>query len=304
MENKELKIGDKVLGSFCGRHPYAVVTDLTMIPRTTKGYDGSVIESYTDLGVSFDDGNTYRTRQTECFQAGDNTLELSRKSLYVVNGLLGNDEVNRVKESGYFGKYSKITYNGKDTIVYVDRGESEVNVVCPFFDKIFYNTPWSGDYRWNHDKPLVVFDEDKGFNLLAKHSHKLLCDEWLKELTPYWNGKGANEYLSGINNDGKEVVVSKNGIVIEKSATEVTLDEVKSYGEKEINEWISSDRPCGYVRGLDYKGALVTYIDADRAKELYKTHNVFGGRFNSAEWRMMDNQVVLVFIDYCDSDYD
>ena len=40
------------------------------------------------------------------------------------------------------------------------------------------------------------------------------------------------------------------------------------------------------------------------AKEMFQTHNSFGGSFNSAEWRVLDSQVTLLFRDYANSDYD
>lgn len=46
------------------------------------------------------------------------------------------------------------------------------------------------------------------------------------------------------------------------------------------------------------------YVSIDKAKKLFETHNVFVGRFNSAEWQKINCQVVLVFRDYADSDYD
>ena len=58
---------------------------------------------------------------------------------YQVNEILGGNNDNKVRRSGYFGEYSKINYKGKETIVFVESGESYVDVVCPFFDKIFIN---------------------------------------------------------------------------------------------------------------------------------------------------------------------
>ena len=141
----ELKVGDKVCGSFCGKYSYMIVTDLTKVTRKTICFDGSVKESYTDLKVSSPNGVwTYSTKKENCFLADERTLEINRKSLYQVNEILGGDNDNKVRRSGYFGEYSKINYKGKETIVFVESGESYVEVVCPFFDKIFYNNDWSG----------------------------------------------------------------------------------------------------------------------------------------------------------------
>ena len=46
------------------------------------------------------------------------------------------------------------------------------------------------------------------------------------------------------------------------------------------------------------------YFIKKKKKKLFETHNVFVGRFNSAEWQKINCQVVLVFRDYADSDYD
>ena len=45
-------------------------------------------------------------------------------------------------------------------------------------------------------------------------------------------------------------------------------------------------------------------ITKENAKELFQTHNSFGGSFNSVEWRVLDSQVTLLFRDYANSDYD
>lgn len=52
----ELKVRDKVCGSFCGKYSYMIVTDLTKVTRKIICFDGSVNESYTDLKVSSPDG--------------------------------------------------------------------------------------------------------------------------------------------------------------------------------------------------------------------------------------------------------
>ena len=301
----ELKVGDKVCGNFCGKYSYVIVTDLTKVTRKTICFDGSVNESYTDLKVSSPDGVwTYSTKKENCFLADERTLEINRKSLYQVNEILGYDNDNKVKKSGYFGVYSKINYKGKETIVFVKSGECYVEVVCPFFDKIFYNNDWSGDYRWNGDKPIVVYDKKLGYNMLEKHSHRLLCNEWLRELSHDWKGSGKNKYLDGLTSDGRNVIVSEDGNITEKMDCEKVMNEVKRYGKEDILKWIENGKPCGYIRGLEYKGARMGYVSIDKAKKLFETHNVFVGRFNSAEWQKINCQVVLVFRDYADSDYD
>jgi hypothetical protein len=83
------------------------------------------------------------------------------------------------------------------------------------------------------------------------------------------------------------------------------LDIVKKYSIDEIiSKWIDKDLPCGHIRGLEYKGAKVGKISKESAREYIKTHHTFNGTFNDIEWKVVNGGVMLVFCDYCDSDYD
>ena len=116
--------------------------------------------------------------------------------------------------------------------------------------------------------------------------------------------------MLGANKQGEEVIILPSGTVINVKEAEAkviqnTLDRVKEYSNLEVlNDWILQDKPCAHIRGLEYKGACARRVTRGRAEELFKTHNDFRSRFNSAEWRVIDGAVCLLFRDYADSDYD
>ena len=91
--------------------------------------------------------------------------DIDGKLKWVVNDILGDTKHKIPLNNGYFGSYSLIEYKGKQAIVFVDDSDAIVHVVTDFYDKILYGSKydtWSGDYRYNNDKPVVVFDKNLG----------------------------------------------------------------------------------------------------------------------------------------------
>lgn len=239
----------------------------------------------------------------------DRTKAINGHSKWVVNSMLDTESNKIPMDNGYFGGYTLITYRRKQAIVFVDDRNADVKVVTGWYDKIFYGGEyerWDGDYRWNTDKPVVVMDKEM-FNMTGVHNDKLLLDEWLPELTAkFIHNEQMKEYcLRGKDKDGKDIWVTRNGSVILKDEPTDDVNVVSKYNTDEIlNKWIRADKPCAYICGLEFKGARKSYVSKEKAEVLIKTHNRFGGMFNSAEWDMFNGKLTLVFRDYCDSDYD
>lgn len=55
---------------------------------------------------------------------------------------------------------------------------------------------------------------------------------------------------------------------------EKVMNEVKRYGKEDILKWIENGKPCGYIRGLEYKGARMGYVSIDKAKN-YLKHTMY-----------------------------
>lgn len=237
--------------------------------------------------------------------------DIHNKLKWEVNELLEDEPYKVSLNNGYFGSYSLIQYRGKQCIVYVDDRDAKVVVVTSSYDRIYYNNSWSGDYRWNSDKPVVVFDKKLGYNIIEPHCNHLLCEAWLANVDAKWlYRKDIGDYMLGTNKQGEEVIILPSGTVIntkeaESTVIQNTLDRVKEYSNLEVlDDWILQDKPCAHIRGLEYKGASARRVTRECAEELFKTHNDFRSRFNSVEWRVIDGAVCLLFRDYANSDYD
>ena len=314
---RKLKVGDKVWGNIGRNEPYAIVKDLRYQERKVRLFNGKTHTTITDITLTFPNNpnDSYRTTQDKVYLADERVLDINLKSKWEVNSILG-DVPNKVKmDNGYFGDYSLIDYKDKQAIVYVDDRDAKVKVTTDFYDKIFYNcgyeTTWSGDNRWNSDKPLVVYKKRVGYNIIAKHSNRLLCNKWLKSIESRWySGHTLGYYLKGKDKKGNAVIITENGSVrLASMSTPENINDimtkVKNYTNDEVlHLWIEKGLPCAHIHGLEYKGAHWGMISKEKAKEMFQTHNSFGGSFNSAEWRVLDSQVTLLFRDYANSDYD
>ena len=233
-------------------------------------------------------------------------------------GLVLDEDSNKIpSDLGYFGKYTLIKLKGKKAIVFTDIRDSVVKLITYWFDDILYNIPgfdscWDGDYRFNHDKPIIV-KENGLYNLVEPHTNNLLLKEWCKSIETKWFYKkefGGNYAVNAIDKNDNEIIVFTDGSIIQKNICnkeniENILKMVKSLSINEIQTlWIDKNLPCEFIRGLEYKGKQRIKIDAEKATELLKTHHNFNGMFNSAEWIISNGQVKLLFREYADSDYD
>lgn len=305
MSKQTLKIGDKVLfRSFSSnRSTMPIIKDLEVITKYSSWCNGYVT---TDVTLEFGDGSTYRTTRDNIYKADKRTIDIFGKYKWDIAGVR--------QDNGYFGSYSCIEFDGKKAIVFCDDRDAIVQVVTDWYDDILYGKGydyWSGDYRWNSDKPIVVYDKEKGYNLNGVHENKLLCDEWLSKIEPKWiYDKVLGYYVKGENHNGEKVIISTMGTIRLESLSnpkniENVLKSVEQFSKEDVlHLWIEKDLPCAHIRGLEYKGSKHTFITKEQAIDLYKTHTNFKGSFNSVEWRVLDNQVTLLFRDYCDSDYD
>ena len=233
-------------------------------------------------------------------------------------GLVLDEDSNKIpSDLGYFGKYTLIKLKGKKAIVFTDIRDSVVKLITYWFDDILYNIPgfdscWDGDYRFNHDKPIIV-KENGLYNLVEPHTNNLLLKEWCKSIDTKWFYKkefGGNYAVNAIDKNDNEIIVFTDGSIIQKyictkENIENILKMVKSLSINEIQTlWIDKNLPCEFIRGLEFKGKRSIKIDSEKATELLKTHNDFNSNFNSAEWIVSDGQVKLLFREYADSDYD
>lgn len=244
----------------------------------------------------------------------ENHNKINGMRKWEVSSLLDKDSKPLNMHNGYFGSYSHIKYKGKESVVYVDDRDAIVKVCVGWYDKIYYGldykSTWDGDYRWNHDLPLVVENEGK-FNLAAAHDGELLMNEWVSNILPIWKfDKGVGDYLVGTDNNGVRINIMKSGTtrvaaICTPEYNKNMMNIVKNYSLEDIEHlWIDKDMPCAHIEGLEYKGAWKRKISKEEAKKLLISHHRFGGSFNSAEWCIYDGTVTLLFRDYADSDYD
>ena len=233
-------------------------------------------------------------------------------------GLVLDEDSNKIPSNlGYFGKYTLIKLKGKKAIVFTDIRDSIVKLITYWFDDILYNIPgfdscWDGDYRFNHDKPIIV-KENGLYNLVEPHTNNLLLKEWCKSIETKWTYKkeiGYNYFVNAITEKGTEIIVFSDGsTVIKNHCTKENIENVLKFAKSlTINEiqtlWIDKNFPCEFIRGLEYKGSISREITSEKATELLKTHHDFNSMFNSAEWIISNGQVKLLFREYADSDYD
>ena len=265
---RKLKVGDKVWGNIGRNEPYAIVKDLRYQERKVCLFNGKTHTTITDITLAFPNNpdDSYRTTQDKVYLADERVLDINLKSKWEVNYILG-DVPNKVKmDNGYFGAYSLIDYKDKQAIVYVDDRDAKVNVITDFYDKVFYNcgheTTWSGDNRWNSDKPLVVYKKRVGYNIIGKHSNRLLCNKWLKSIESRWySDHTLGDYLKGKDKKGNAVIITENGSVrLSSMSTPENINDimtkVKSYTNDEVlHLWIEKGLPCAHIHGLEYKGA-------------------------------------------------
>ena len=301
MENNLFNVGDKVLfRNYQSNNEIMTIKDLEVETHHSKLSKQDIT---TDVTLLLDSGGTYRYTRNKIYKPNQRTIDIFGKYKWAVKGVK--------QDNGYFGSYSCIELDGKKAIVFCDDRDAIVKVVTDWYDDIIYNNDWSGDYRWNSDKPIVVYDKDKGYNLNGVHENELLCDEWLNKIEPKWiYNKTLGYYVNGENKNGDKVIISEKGTIRLESLSnpkniENVLKSVEQFNKEDVlHLWIEKNLPCAYIRGLEYKDSKWRFIDKNQAIELYKTHNSFDTQFNSVEWRVLDNQVTLLFRDYCDSDYD
>ena len=302
MKKNSLKVGDKVLFRSFLRNGEEMPTikNLKVISDYSELCKQWIM---TDVTLVYNNGRICRTSQKFIYKPNYRTINIHGKYKWIVKGVS--------QDNGYFGSYSCIELDGKKAIVFCDDRDAIVKVVTDWYDDILYHNDWSGDYRWNNDKPIIVYDKEKGYNLNAVHENNLLCEEWLKNIEPKWiYDNTIGYYVNGENFNGEKVIISQKGTIhLEELSNQKNiknvLNSVKQFTKNEVLElWIKKDLPCAHIRGLEYKGSKWGRITKDEAIELYKTHNSFDTQFNSVEWRVLDNQVTLLFRDYCNSDYD
>lgn len=234
-----------------------------------------------------------------------------------VNAILDEDS-KKIGNSGYFGVYTLIKYKGKKAIVYHDDRDAIVNVRSGWHDDILYgmefgcDARWDGDNRWNNDLPIVVKDNGL-FNMVAPHKDKLIFSEWFTDIETKWKYKpifGRYHFVKATKTDGTKVLLFENGNIIPDTdglAEEIStlMSTLNAYTANDAEKlWVNMGNPCYHIVGLEYKGAKVGEVSTDEAKVLIKTHRRFGNNFNSLEWRVIGGRIVLLFRDYCNSDYD
>lgn len=310
MTIREIKVGDMVWGNLRNGSEYAWVTDISPLDKVVQVYRGKIYMEHSDLEVRYADGKTERKKFSDVNRVEIRVLDINRMDKWQVNALLGDTPFKVKMNNGYFGSYSVIRHKGKKAVVFCDDRDAIVKLVTAFYDDILC-IDWSGDYRWNTDKPCIV-KEDGLYNILEKHSNHLLCGEWLKEIKPHWKSDSTlGYYLEGVNHEGKEVIITDNGTIrLANLSTPKNINNILAAAkllttkQEIIDCWISKGLPCAHIRGLEYKGARCGLISKEEALRYIETHCSFSGSFNSAEWRILDGAVTLLFRDYCDSDYD
>lgn len=299
---KVFKIGDIIVRRTYGNNPIGTykVKALKDVETCHGKYD-MVVEHF---------GKDSYAKKSDFYLPDKRTIDIHGQDKWNVNKLL--TEGNKVDGDGYFGKYTLVTYQGKQAIVYCDNRDANVWVITDWYDKIFWKgNAWNPDNRWNCDKPLVVYKKNKGYNFSIIHGCGELCNEWLKSVGNKWEySKISGEYFTGVDKNGNEVHISINGTIkpIKSVSEEVLLQELNKAKALPLNkiqtDWIDKDKPCMHITGFQYKGANMGKINQEMARKLIKNHNNFNSPFESAEWAIHNGEVVLVFHDYCDSDYD
>lgn len=310
MEKRELKVGDMVWGNLRNGSEYAWITDISPLDKKVQYYRGAPCIVHSDLEVRYEDGKTERKKFSDVYLVDSRVLDINQKDKWQVNALLGATPFKVGMDNGYFGAYSIIEYKGKKAVVFCDDRDAIVKLVTAFYDDILC-VAWSGDYRCNTDKPCIV-KEDGLYNILEKHSNHLLCNEWLKDIECKWKYHNTlGYYLNGVNQNGEGVIITDKGTIrLANLATPKNLNNILAAAnllttkQEIIDCWISKGLPCAHIRGLMYKGARHNLISKEEALKYIETHCRFSGSFNSAEWRILDGAVTLLFRDYCDSDYD
>ena len=215
-----------------------------------------------------------------------------------------DDCSKRIGDNGYFGSWHKIQIEGKQTMVYCDdRDALCFTAINEWFDEVVV-LGWSGDYRWNSDKPAIVRNGDK-YNIVEcpkggmyKSSKKMriLCDEWFEIVgKPQWQYSKLiqTSYVSAMIG-GEVVQITKEGTIIRENPQD-TLAMVSHYSREEILEkWIKQGKRCIYREGWAYRGAKAKEISMEKAIELFPQYH-FGKGFYEMGWLIEDGRVVLEF---------
>ena len=285
----------------------ATILNLEVEDYWVNGFNNFKMHHYTDVTIQFPNGDTQKTTLDKLYKPNQRTIDIYGKYKW--------DFPTLPRNNGYYGQYSVLEYEGKKAIVFIDDRDALVKVVTDWYDEIYYgdeyHTYWSGDYRWNSDKPIVVQDKEKGYNINKVHQYDLMCDEWLWYIDPKMkNGRYMGDYFEGRRKNVNWVNIHSSGTFVEPDETadwwfERELEKVKKYSSDDcINLWIKENKQCAFIRGLEYKGAKPRIVTREEAEELIKTHNQFVGSFNSAEWDVINGKITLLFREYADSDYD
>lgn len=222
-----------------------------------------------------------------------------------INLILDKDSNKVPNDNGYFGRYTVIKLNGKENIVFCNDSNAECIIASDeWFDEIA-ECSWSGDYRWNNDKPAIV-RKGKKYALLStnkgpiyKDSKKMkIISEWFESSNPKWIYKdSAQGYCVNCIVNGKNSIITENGNFINENPSEI-LKAVKDYSKEEIiSKWINKGKPCAYQSGCSYKGSIPCTINKEKAIELLPKYN-FGMGFYELAWRIVDGVASLVFNEY------
>lgn len=215
-----------------------------------------------------------------------------------------DDCSKRIGDNGYFGSWHKIQIDGKQTMVYCDdRDALCITAINEWFDEIVV-MGWSGDYRWNSDKPAIVRNGDK-FNIVdcpkggmyhCSKKMRLLCDEWFELVgDPKWKfDDELHTYCIMAKVQGEVVKITKEGSIVEGNPQEL-MAEVSHYSMDEILEkWIRAGKRCIYREGWAYRGAKSKVISNEDAERMLPQYH-FGKGFYELSWTMDDGKVALEF---------
>jgi hypothetical protein len=222
-----------------------------------------------------------------------------------INSILDEDSNQVPNDNGYFGRYTVIKFNGKSNIVFCDDRNAECIIASSeWFDEIVC-CDWSGDYRWNSNKPAIVRNGKK-YALLStrkgpiyKDSEKMkIISEWFESSNPKWiYNSSVQGYCVNCIVNRKNSIITENGNLIHENPSEI-LESVKDYSKEEIiSKWINKGKPCAYQYGYSYKGSIPCTINKEKAIELLPKYN-FGMGFYELSWRIVDGVAALVFNEY------
>lgn len=297
--SNQFNVGDKVLYRSYISNDREGAYEIVSIERK-RHYSSWCGEFFTDCTIVSPNGRKDETTFDKLYLANERSLKVHGKKKWDVKGVNQNN--------GYFGSFSIIELDGKKCVVYCDDRDALVRVVTDWYDDILACS-WSGDCRWNHDRPCIVYDKEKGYALNEPNKNNLISD-WCESIDTKWcYEKNIGEYLKGVK-DGCEVYIIKGGNIVKSETAnpknyENVLKMCKSFTNDEVvSLWIEKGFPCAHIHGLEYKGASASRVSKEKAKELFKTHCRFNGMFNSAEWRIYNGEVTLLMRDYANSDYD